>query len=270
MNSSHPTTNAHARHQGPNLHVHHSPGPHHALQDYPELEPVLTAAVNAAVASFYPEKIDAAVRAYLDRVTTAATLAIYAPIAAHAAQAARGAEDSRAAQTRAVAQAAAKITTHVTEAAADLQARAAASAAIIAQDVAAADLVAASPTPDEDATVLAAAEVAAAVHTAAAAADLERARAAAIVAQAATEAADVVAAVAEREAASVQLQIVESDTTARGLWLEACFRFATTFAGSAAEAVLADGMPGEVTDDPPPLVLADWVIYEACRPLTIC
>jgi hypothetical protein len=216
------------------------------LSDYPELEPVIALALDAVVSSFYPEKIDARFRAYLERVSGAATLAIYAPIAALTVQTGRRAQDSRVVRTAAVAQAAENIAACVAEVAAALEARDGALAVAEARAASsAADLVAASTSLQGDQTGIAemASVVASAVHDAATAAVLERARAASLVAQSATTAAAEVARAADEATVAVELEVFQAAAALRAIALETCYQVAINVAASAAEAVFADGLP---------------------------
>lgn len=217
------------------------------LSDYPELRSVISLALDAVVSSFYPQIIDEPFRAYLERVTVPATVAIYAPIAAMAAQAGRAAQESHAARTAGVADAAEKLAVCVADVAAAVQVRDDESAVIVARDASiAANLVADSETlrGDSAARALAAVAVAAAVHDAAAAAVQERAEAASLVAQAAIDAAAKVAESADAMTIAVDLQVYRAAAALQGIVLETCYHFAINVAASAAEAVLADGMPG--------------------------
>jgi hypothetical protein len=220
-----------------------------SLSDYPELVPVISLALDAVVSSFYPEKIDDHFRAYLERVTTAATLAIYAPIAALTARVGRGAEDSRTVRTAEVARAAEDMATSVAKMAEALQTREEATAVTVARDASlAAELVAASDafSDDQPAMAVTAAAVATAVHDAATAAVLERARAASLVAQSASAAASEVAAAADQATIAVELEVFQAAAALRGIALETCYQVAINYAASAAEAVLADGLPDQV------------------------
>ncbi len=221
-------------------------GPVPVLSDYPELVPVLSLALDAVVSSFYPQRIGPDIRAYLERVTAAATVAIYAPMAEIARRSRTGAQVTRAARTAAVAREAGQIASCVAKVAAELQIREDASADTVARDVAsAAELVVLTPGsgPDTRRVATTAAGVAVAAREAATAALLERARAAATVAQAASVAAAEVAASADAAAVEVELEVFRAASVLQGIALETCYQVAINFAASAGEAVLADGLP---------------------------
>jgi hypothetical protein len=216
-----------------------------AISDYPELQPVVSLALDAVISSFYPQKIGQDLRNYLERVTSTATVATYAPIAAIALRTRRGAEDTRVARTTAVARAAQEMADRVAEVAAHLQTREQASADTVAREASkAAEKVALSTGPEHPAQMaVTAASVAAAVHDAAAEALLETAHAAAVVANAATTAAAEVATAADAAALIIELHVLRSASALQAIALETCYQFAINTAASAAEAVLADGMP---------------------------
>jgi hypothetical protein len=207
---------------------------------------VISLALDAVVASFYPEKIDADLRAYLDRVTTAATVAIYAPIAAIATRAGHGARDSQSTRGLDADWAADNLATTVAEVAAALRTREEEIAAIVANNAAvAAELVAASVASraNEPETAATAAAMTAVVDDAAADTAMERDRAAALVAQSATVAASQVASTADTVAVTNDVKISKAAAALQAIALQTCYHVALTVGASAAEAVLADGMP---------------------------
>lgn len=216
---------------------------HGQLEDYPELTPVLSLAVDAVVYTFdLDEEVDPDLVAHLERVATAATLDAYAPIVATAAKVGRAAERARAARVAAVAQAAEVMAVRVAEVAAALQAHGDASATRSASSASkAAKLVAGSVVPgNETAAASAAAQIRQAVHDAAATKAAERARAAATVARAAMLAAAEVAASAEVEAVPIELEVFNAAAAIQTIALDTCYQVALNAAAAAAEKALND------------------------------
>lgn len=216
------------------------------LSDYPELEPVISSAMDSVVASFYPETFGADVLAYLDRVTVAATVAIYAPIAAIAARAGQGARRFRTTRSAEADRAAEHLATGVDETAEALHTRGEEIAVTVADNASvAAKLVAASPAAraneKEAAETAAAMEVV--VDDAAEVIVVEQTQAASLVEQSATAAASGVAAAAEADTATSSSKLTEAAAALRTVALQTCYQVAFNVGASAAEAVLADGMP---------------------------
>ena len=206
--------------------------------EYPELQSILSLAVDAAVYTFdIDEEADRDLVSYLERAVAEALIAAYAPIAAIARQATRVADGVRAAQLKATAQTAQVMAVRVAEVAAALHARGDASAIRVAQAASdAADLVAASVTPGgEGEAAAAAAQVAAAVRDAAAMKSREHAKAAAIVAQAAANAAAKVNDSADVQNVAVELKVFEAAAAVQAIALDACYQVAINAAATAAE-----------------------------------
>ncbi len=215
------------------------------LGGYPELQPILLLAVDAAVFTFdIDEEVDRDLVVYLEQAVAAALISAYAPIAAIARQATRVADRARAAQLEATAQTAQVMAIRVAEVAAALHARGDASAMKVAQAASdAADLVAASVTPGgERAAASAAAQVAAAVHDAAAAKAREHAQAAAIVAQAAANAAARVTDTADVQNVAIELKVFEAAAAVQAIALDACYQVAINAAATAAESAFTKRM----------------------------
>jgi hypothetical protein len=127
-----------------------------------------------------------------------------------------------------------------------LKSRAEEIAANVAKDaVVAAELVASSAASHADQTEAAAtaAAMTVVVDDAAAAVVSERDRAAALVAQSATVAASVVAGKADAVTVANDSKLSQAAAALRAIALQTCYHLAITVGASAAEAVLADGMP---------------------------
>jgi hypothetical protein len=216
------------------------------LGDYPELKPVISSALDAAISSFYPEEIDAQLRAYLERVTVTATIAVYAPFARAAARAGHGVRDSRVLVAADASRAAGSLADGASETAAALHARTDAIAVTVANDATvAAKLVADAAAAQENETEVAAtaAAMTVVVHHAAVEIDSERTRAASLVEQSASVAALKVAAKADTVAVWTELKYSQAASDLRTIALQTCYQVAFNVATSAGEAVLADGMP---------------------------
>lgn len=203
---------------------------------YPELQPIRTWGVDAAIYEFGIED-DADLVDHLNEAVGAALVLAYAPIASIARQTKRVADRAQSAHLAHTARTSEKTAIGVADAAAALQVIEEATASKVAQVASdAAELVAASVIRGgEAAAVLAAIQVATAVHDAAAIKSTELAHAATLVAAAAAMAAADVTDTADGEDAALKLEVVESAAAVQAIALNACYQVAIKAAADAAE-----------------------------------
>lgn len=203
---------------------------------YPELQPIRSWGVDAAIHAFGIEAEDDVVDQLNEMVGSALVLA-YAPIASIARETNRVAERARAAHLLETARISERTAIRVADVAAALQVREEAAAAKVAQAASdAAEFVAASVTPGgEEEAVLAAVQVATTVHDAAAAKSAELAHAATLVADAAALAAAEATGTAKTQEVALELEVFEAAAAVQAIALNACYQVAVDAAATTAE-----------------------------------
>jgi hypothetical protein len=203
------------------------------LEDYPELIPVLTRAVDEVIdISDVNRERDAAVVEDVERAAAAAALATYQRMAVAAVQAGDTADEARRSQAQLVATTAGVIAERVTDAASEVHTVDVASAdhlALVSTN-AASELAAGVGLDDETAASTAAALVVKAVSEAAAVNASARAVAASSVAKAAADAAAEVAEEAASAALATQSEVITDASERQQVALATCYEVAVATA----------------------------------------
>ena len=237
MESPRPTTTA--RHSS--LHDQQAPSAPAAtvegLPEYPELDLVLSVAVDSVLRSFgLDDDADRLVVAGVRQAARVAVLDVYAPMASKARVLARTAEDARQAKLASVRETASSLAAESAAVAASLRTRGEESAREIAAGAAtAANRVAAAVLPgDEVPAAEAAARMSRTVQDAAAQSAGDRTRAEQIVSRSVSLAVSTVAEAADAAATAAELEVLNAALTVEAIAFDACFQVAIEAATSAA------------------------------------